>query len=281
MRSDRNKRGNFKLFFKPYFIVSLITLFILLILQNFIFENPSKIEAAALSAIPIFIFPAEFGILYYRYLKKCGYLSEPHNADIDYELSRIYTERYGKLTYKNKEIKQIDVYLFSSFNFFNKSPVGLHDSKTPKILIKDDFLRCLNKDEMDAVILHELHHFLVNDNLKRKILAIAMLLPVCAIVFALLTIFLYGIGLPLLLKTIIGSLVVLAVIYLLLAIIVPREETKCDIFTIKALKMDFVSSGLVKTLNYQGQYVHRFRFNSMRRQINRRLTKIREYNETP
>jgi Zn-dependent protease with chaperone function len=214
-------------------------------------------------------------------LKKWGYLSEPHNADMDYELSKIYTEKYGKLTYKNNEIKKIDVYLFSSYNFFNKSPVGLHDSKTPKILIKDDFLRCLNKDEMDAVILHELHHFLVNDNLKRKILAIAMLLSVGAVIFALLTIVLYGTGIPLLLKIIIGSLVFLAIIYSLLIIIVPREETKCDIFSIKVLKKDFVSSGLVKTLNYQGQYVHGFRFNNLLRQINKRLTKIREYNETP
>ena len=281
MRSDGNKREGLKFFFKPYFIVSLITLFMLLILQSFIFEHPSDLETAVLSAIPIFIFPAEFGILYYRYLKKWGYLSEPHNADMDYELSKIYTEKYGKLTYKNNEIKKIDVYLFSSYNFFNKSPVGLHDSKTPKILIKDDFLRCLNNDEMDAVILHELHHFLVNDNLKRKILAIAMLLSVGAVIFALLTIVLYGTGIPLLLKIIIGSLVFLAIIYSLLIIIVPREETKCDIFSIKVLKKDFVSSGLVKTLNYQGQYVHGFRFNNLLRQINKRLTKIREYNETP
>ncbi|MCL4358819.1 MAG: M48 family metalloprotease [Candidatus Thermoplasmatota archaeon] len=281
MRSDRNKREGFKLFFKPYFIVSLFTLFMLLIFQNFIFEHPSKVETVVLSAIPIFIFPAELGILYYRYLKKWGYLSEPRNADMDYELSEIYTEKYGKLTYKNDEIKKIDIYIYSSFNFFNKSPVGLHDSKTPKILIKDDFLRCLNNDEMDAVILHELYHFIENDNLKRKILAIAMLLSVGAIIFALLTIFLYGTRISLLLKIIIGSLVFVAIIYLLLVIIVPREETKCDIFSIQVLKKDFVSSGLVKTLNYQGQYVRGFRFNSMLRQINKRLTKIREYNETP
>ncbi|ARD85220.1 hypothetical protein FAD_1358 [Ferroplasma acidiphilum] len=282
MKIENNKKKIYKLFLLPYLIIGLITVSIFTIFDNFILLHPTKIENIILNIFNIFIYPAELGILLYLYFKKTGYLDEPRNAVKDYDLSEIYTKKYAGIKYRESNIKEINIYIYDLNDLFHLSPAGIFYSKALKILIQRDFLDYITPDEMDAVVLHEIGHFITNSGLIRKVLAFAILLAGGAIIFLLLTIFMYGVQLSLLINLIIGFLTVIIILYSIFTIIFNREELSCDIFSIKELKKDYISTALQKTSYYLSKNIigHRYMIFRIKKQINKRLKKIEEYNET-
>jgi len=281
MKMENNKNKFYKLFLLPFIIIGLITVFIFTIFSNFILLHPTKIDNIILNAFSIFIYPVELGILFYLYYKKVGYFDEPRNAVKDYDLSEIYTKKYGDIIYKKSNLKEINIYTSDAYNLFHLSPAGIFDSKALKISIQRDFLDCINSNEMDAIILHEIYHFITNSVLIRKLFAFAITIAGGAIIFLILTIFMYRVQLSLLINLIIVFLILIIILYTIFTIIFNREEISCDIFSIKELKKDYISTALQKTIYYLSKNItgHRYIVSRIKKQINKRLKKIEDYNE--
>jgi Zn-dependent protease with chaperone function len=274
-----NKNKFFGYFLLPYTILGAITALILIILETFIFKNLLNFEYNIIDAIP---FSIELFIVYYNYLTHVNEII-PEYDEMNYELSSEYSQKFEYLTGKNNEIKKKDIYNIDYFpNFFNYSGVNLLNySKNPVITIDKNLIKILNNSELDALILHELYHFITHKTaLIKRTIAYVMTILFFSIVLTLLTIFLYNVNKILGFEIVFTFVSLIIILYILLHVILINDERKCDIFSINVLNHNYISSALMKSIYYEKPFLNENTFNRLLKINSKRLKKLDDYNET-
>ncbi len=237
------------------------------------------------------IVPVYLGITFYpffkqRFIEKSKELEEPKYGIKNDELTELYSNKFSNLSFINKYVNHIDIYLFDkSFPFHKHSPVLLYQPLNlpeivsyPKILINDYFIDYFTEYEMDAVILHELYHFIYSKIKIKKILAHGILFSLMAIIILILIIYLPPVKYTIFQTNILFFIIIafvslIILLYISFVIIYINEEIKADKFSIKILKTDFISSALKKIAVYDQINLNN-KFNGLAWQINKRLKRL-------
>lgn len=267
--------------FHSFFSLSVILIVgaILGLLNFVLLPSPTPPERLFLNAISFSLSILAIWIVVYHGSRNDDLFDEPRYADKDEDLSELYKNKFGGMEFNGKPLGTVDVYIFYFTGFVNKSPVALYRSRTPKILIKSDFLEYVDADELDALILHELGHYMSKWGRTSKKYTLLFLLAFVTILFSGISILLYGQFVSILTVTIIGFSILLVVLYFSFAAILGREEVNCDLFSVKFLKKDSISSALNKMLEYAGKELSKRRFSTTANRMEKRLAKLRVYNE--
>ncbi len=280
MEVENDNRLKKEPFFTPFSILLiLVTIVVMVLIQVVLFPNLSGISYFSMNALGLLFVVLDIYVIVRSYLRRNG-LDKPRHADLNKELSDAYTAKFGGIRFRGGSLGRIDVYTTYLPALFNKSPVNLFDSKTPTILVRSSFLGRLDSNEMDAVVLHELYHYMSPWTTVKKFLALGIMPISACILLAGLAIIFYRTEILILLDVIIGIVILDIGFYTCFAIVYWKEEEKADLFSLKFIKRDFISSALVKSAKYIGEEFGNSNFSKASKYMRKRLNKLREYNET-
>ncbi|WP_148285711.1 M48 family metalloprotease [Ferroplasma acidarmanus] len=98
-------------------------------------------------------------------------ITQRFSAIIDYDLSKKYTALTKHITHVD-----LEVFKFPEVNKTYRSPSFTPLGKQAKIFINENFFHSLDDSEREALVFHEIHHFIRKDAAKTYILALTILL---------------------------------------------------------------------------------------------------------
>lgn len=175
---------------------------------------------------------------------------DPHfSAMIDYNLSKKYTNITKHLTHVDLEL-----FMFQTLDRRHRSLSFTTLGVKPKIFIHEGFFNLLNDNEREALILHEIHHFIRKDVFKSYVLGTAILIFIGISTLALMGLILSGVYF----LNIIFALVALsglALSTLVLKIHLWFREPSADIFSAKTMETNtYIISVLEKASELMRQF---------------------------
>jgi len=173
------------------------------------------------------------------------------NATINYNLSKKYTDVMKKLIHTDLEIFE-----FPALSIRYQSTAFTHFAKKPGIFIYEGLLKTLNDNEIEAVILHEIHHFIKKDGLKRYISGIAIIILIAISILAFVISIVSGSLLNFF--TIVFEIAVLLCLFIFMIILklnLVYSEISADTFAAKTMGTNiYVLSAIKKAFEISEQY---------------------------
>ncbi len=263
----QNNSKSFKTVLIPYLIIGSTMMLTMYILETYIFNHLPDFEYNIINILPFSIL---YFILYYNYINK-SQREIGLDAELNYELSKKYSKKYPFLNV------DVDIYTkYHTENFFNHSPVNLMDNrKTPTITIEEDLIHILDDLELEAVILHELYHFLhYNVEKTKRIIVYTITTLFFSLIFTGLTMGLYHVNNFLGFIIVFVIIILIVLLYKLLSYILINTEVKCDRFSLKIMGKDYITSALNKMLDYERQFVSDQTYQRLLKINNKRLNKL-------
>ncbi len=198
-----------------------------------------------------------------------GYI---YDSEIDSDLSKYYSEKYNNITKG-----YISVYKFNNLNnhiIRKPSPVFSTTKKEFRIFINERFWQILENREKDGVILHEIGHYIKNDEKNTYLMSIIFLLTSLGLILALVN---YVLTRTFILSfIIILTLVAVMVLdFIILKVYLIQNEIRADRFALNnGVTMDIIKSTLQKALSFASKNIPIYTQKRLKKELAKRFKQL-------